>query len=55
MKAALANEFQEKAKHVQSPFGDGTTSKQIVDVILGYLENREETNEKHFYDIVFSL
>lgn len=55
MKVALANEFQEKAKHVQSPFGDGTTSKQIVDVILGYLENREETNEKHFYDIVFSL
>lgn len=55
MKIALTNEFQEKAKHIKSPFGDGTTSKQIVDVILGHLKNRNETNEKHFYDIDFSL
>lgn len=55
MEIALTDEFQEKAKHIESPFGNGTTSKQIFDVILGYLENKKETNEKHFYDIVFSL
>ncbi len=55
MKIALTDEFQEKAKHIESPFGNGTTFKQIFDIILGYLEKREETNEKHFYDIVFSL
>lgn len=55
MKTALADEFQENAKHIKSPFGDGTTSKQIVNFILDYLENRKETNEKRFYDIVFSL
>ena len=37
------------------PFGDGTTSNQIINTILGYLENREKTNEKHFYDISFPL
>ncbi len=55
MKIAMSNEFQEKAKHIKSPFGDGTTSNQIINTILGYLENREKTNEKHFYDISFPL
>jgi GDP/UDP-N,N'-diacetylbacillosamine 2-epimerase (hydrolysing) len=55
MKTALTDDFQEKAKHVRSPFGDGTTSKQIFDIIIYYLKNKGDTNEKHFYDIDFSL
>lgn len=55
MKIAMSNEFQEKARHIKSPFGDGTTSNQIMNIILGYLENRKKTNEKHFYDINFTL
>jgi len=55
MKIAMSNEFQEKSEHIKSTFGDGTTSNQIINIILGYLENREKTNEKHFYDIDFLL
>lgn len=55
MNNALADEFQEKAKHIKSPFGDGTTSNQIVNIILGYLENSEKTRDKHFYDISFQM
>jgi GDP/UDP-N,N'-diacetylbacillosamine 2-epimerase (hydrolysing) len=55
MQKALTMDFQEKAKHIKSPFGDGTTSKQIIDKILDYLNNNEKTNEKHFYDIDFLL
>ena len=36
-KGELENEFQEKAKHVKSPFGDGSTSDQIVEHILDFL------------------
>lgn len=55
MRDALEPKFQERAKHVKSPFGDGFTSNQIVDAILNYLNNRSETTEKHFYDIDFSI
>lgn len=55
IKIALTNEFQEKAKHINSPFGDGTTSSQIVNIILEYLKNKGKTNKKHFYDIDFLL
>lgn len=51
---ALTADFQEKSKHVKSPFGDGTTSTQILDVLIKYLKNKKENNEKHFYDIDFS-
>lgn len=53
IKEVLAEEFQEKAKHVVSPFGDGTTSAQIEKHILAYLCNQNRTIEKHFYDINF--
>ena len=55
MKKALTDEFQEKAKHVNSPFGDGTTSDQIVEHILDFLHSKRETYEKKFYDIDFVL
>lgn len=51
MKKALTYDFQEKAKHIKSPFGNGTTSKLIVDIIIDYLKNKSQTNEKRFYDI----
>ena len=51
MKKALAHDFQENAKLVKSPFGNGTTSKLIVDIIIDYLKNKGRTNEKCFYDI----
>lgn len=49
----LTDEFQEKAKHVISPFGDGTTSKQIEQRIMEYLLENKQKTEKHFYDIDF--
>ena len=53
MQKALTDEFQEKARHVKSPFGDGTTSDQIVEHILDFLHSKHETSEKKFYDIDF--
>jgi len=53
MKTGLSPEFQEKAKHVKSPFGDGTASDQIVEHILDFLRNKRENHEKKFYDIEF--
>lgn len=53
-KTALSPQFEKKIEHVESPFGDGTTSKKILDYIITYLNNKNEFNEKHFYDIDFS-
>ena len=53
-KTALSPQFEKKIEHVESPFGDGTTSKKILDYIIKYLNNKNEFNEKHFYDIDFS-
>ena len=53
-KTALSPQFEEKISNVESPFGDGTTSKKILDYIIKYLNNKNEFNEKHFYDIDFS-
>lgn len=51
----MSGAFQELAKHVNSPFGDGTTSMRIETVIMEYLKNHIRTNEKHFYDINFTI
>ena len=47
----MTPEFQKMAKNIKSPFGDGTTSSQIVQIVLDYLEHKNKTNEKHFFDI----
>ncbi len=44
--------FQKKAKNVKSPFGDGTTSKQIEKIVMEYLKNDKQI-EKPFYEIDF--
>lgn len=49
----MTSEFQKMAKNIKSPFGDGTTSSQIVQIVLDYLEHKNKTNEKHFFDIDF--
>lgn len=49
----MTPEFQKMAKNIKSPFGDGTTSSQIVQIVLDYLRHKNETNEKHFFDINF--
>lgn len=55
MKVAMKDEFLNRDKCIKTPFGDGTTSEQIMKIVTKYLENKGETNEKHFYDIDFSL
>lgn len=49
----LSKDFQELAKHVKSPFGDGTTSGKIYELLLKYLERNDKSHRKHFYDIEF--
>lgn len=49
----MTPKFQKMAKNIKSPFGDGTTSSQIVQIVLDYLRHKNETNEKHFFDINF--
>lgn len=55
MTLALTDDFQEKARHIVSPFGDGTTSDKILKHILEFLANKGVTREKTFYDIDFSI
>ena len=53
MNIALTDDFQEKVKHIVSPFGDGTTSDKIMEFILKFLHSERTTHEKKFYDIAF--
>lgn len=55
MMHALDPEFQNRAQYVKSPFGDGTTSEQIVNIVLKYLNERTGSIQKHFYDINFEI
>lgn len=55
MGQALEERFQEQARHVSSPFGDGTTSEKIFGTVKRYLETKGDANKKHFYDIEFSI
>lgn len=53
--AGLSPEFKSKSKQSESPFGDGSTSKQIFDKILCYLKEQKGIAEKHFFDIDFNI
>ncbi len=53
IKMVIKDTFQERAKQVVSPFGNGTTSIQIEQHIVEFLENKNKTLTKHFYDIEF--
>ena len=52
---SLLNTFQNEAKHVISPFGDGTTSEQIELRLLEYLRSEKPKVIQHFYDIRFDV
>lgn len=52
---ALTAAFQEKVCCAVPPFGDGTTSEQVLRILLEFLKNKPETNKKRFYDINFAL
>ena len=55
MRRALQPEFQDAAKHVVSPYGNGQTSELIEKRLLEYLEKEAETTKKHFYDLDFQV
>lgn len=55
MKRALTPEFRNMAKSVSSPYGDGTTSMQIMKIITEYLNQPNKNLKKHFYDIPFTI
>lgn len=55
IKKALSKEFQDKARRTVSPFGDGSTSKLIEQHIIEYLERKETTIKKSFFDLDYSI
>lgn len=55
IKMAISEKYHQIAQNVESPFGDGTTSDQVVNIIMNYLDHRQETIEKHFFDIDFEV
>lgn len=52
---ALSDKYQQMAKNIKSPFGDGTASTQIVKHIKEYLENPFRDLKKQFYEINFEV
>jgi GDP/UDP-N,N'-diacetylbacillosamine 2-epimerase (hydrolysing) len=55
MKRALTQEFQDSAKYVINPYGDGNTSSKIVEIIRDQLEGNKIKLKKEFYDIEFEV
>ncbi len=51
MKQALSNSFRESIADCELPFGNGTTSAQIVDILLRFLSESRTGLEKDFYEI----
>ena len=55
IKKGNSPEFQKLAKHVKSPFGDGTASEKICRVLEKYLEGNNNSHRKRFHDIEFDV
>lgn len=55
IRTVLKDDFQSRSQNIVSPFGDGTTSEQIVEHVIEYLNQNYETIKKGFYDINFAL
>lgn len=51
MRLAMTDDFHKAMIGMELPFGDGTTSEQVMEVILKYLKNKDRTNVKRFYDL----
>ena len=46
----LSERFRNSIKGIKLPFGDGSTSEKIVNVLMDYLKNGKIKVEKKFYD-----
>lgn len=55
MRTVFGEAFHTRTAGTVSPFGDGTTSAQIADKIVEYLESENRSKQKQFFDIPFSL
>ena len=49
---ALNCEYRNRILDVKNPYGDGNTSKKIVDITTDYLINNKLKLQKKFYDII---
>ncbi len=52
---ALSQKMKEKVKNIENPYGEGDTSKLIVEVLKKYLNNKSISLQKKFYDINFDF
>lgn len=50
IKIALSDEFRNKAKNTNNPYGDGNTSEKVVDRIKDFILNQKINLKKKFYD-----
>lgn len=55
LEIGLSQGFQLKAKNIDNPFGDGTSSQQAIKIIVDYLESDDCNNEKAFHDVEFEV
>ena len=55
IKKGLSEEWIYKTRNINNPFGNGTSSKQTVDIIIKFLETSKSSIEKSFYDIDFEV
>lgn len=51
----LSENFRIGIKGIKLPFGDGSTSEKIMDVLMDYLSNGKIKSEKKFYDIKYDI
>lgn len=52
----LSEEWKIKTQNIENPFGNGTSSKQMFDTIIQFLETNNNNNiEKSFYNINFEV
>ena len=51
MKTGLTDEFRSIVKSTDLPFGDGTTSRQIMDIILPFLRSNRGELKKTFFEL----
>lgn len=49
---AMSPDFREVAKDVKNPYGNGETSKQIVNILEKLVKNQKMDLEKKFYDLI---
>lgn len=55
MRKAMMPEFQNAAKSVVNPFGDGKVSEKILPVIKAFLDMPEKSLKKSFFNVQFNV